>query len=91
MPTMLRGARINYARVCVEVDVSKPLLDEFKLDILSKESPSALDDLITIKVTYQWRPPVCSHCDTFGHTLEKCHKLEKVNNSTILGAAHRVP
>ena len=84
-------SRINNARVCVEVDASKSLLDDFRLDILIKESPSKLAGPVTIRVTCQWRPPMCTHCNIFGHTLEKCHRVQKVSNPTTLGITPAAP
>ena len=46
--------RINYARICVELDASKPLVKEFEVDIYDDNLEVA--GTTTIKVFYQWRP-----------------------------------
>ena len=43
--------RISYARVCMEIEASKPLVEEFTLDILSKEDPSQISNSISIRVS----------------------------------------
>lgn len=55
---------MSYARLCVEIDVQS-------------DFPSQIDVLvgnvrIKIPVEKGWRPPICSHCIVFGHTIEKC-------------------
>ncbi|XP_030449341.2 uncharacterized protein LOC115671829 [Syzygium oleosum] len=50
---------ISYARVCVEIKASQPLLDSVDV-ILNGETWS-------IKVEYEWRPISCMTCGTFGH------------------------
>ena len=63
--------RINFVTVCVEIDASKPLLDEFIFDIFYAQNLDINRDEITIKVSYQWKLAVCSHCHVFGHSIEK--------------------
>ena len=45
--------RISYARVCVVIDVTKPLLDEFLIDIPNSNNLDLIQDEIPIKVSYQ--------------------------------------
>ena len=45
--------RINYARVCVELDATKPLIDEFLIDVPDAHDPNIVCDEITIKVSYR--------------------------------------
>ena len=64
--------RINYARVCMELDANKPMIDEFIIDVPVANDPDLVCDEITIKVSYQWKPPICSHCHIFGHSTVSC-------------------
>ena len=69
--------KINYARVCAELDATKPLIDEFFIDVPDAHDPDIVCDEITIKVSYQWKPPVCTHCHIFGHSTDNCLHLQK--------------
>ena len=62
-------SRVSFARICVEVEASSPLVDEFEVEILQVDVNSSL---VTIRVSYQWRPPVCEACQVFGHTAPSC-------------------
>jgi len=42
--------RLEYARLCVELDASIPLVHQFVI-----ESP-LLDELIKVEVEYEWKP-----------------------------------
>lgn len=44
--------RLDYARVCVEVDASLAYVHEFEI-----ESPLTFEP-ITVKVDYEWKPPI---------------------------------
>ena len=47
--------RVVFARICVEVDATHLLVDEFEVEALQKDGSSSL---ITIRVSFQWRPPI---------------------------------
>ena len=66
----LSRRRLNYARVCVEVDAGDTLIEE--IDLASGDSEDPSTDPIKINVVYQWKPPRCSHCLVFGHTSTNC-------------------
>ena len=54
--------RLDYARVCVEVDASLPYVHDFEID-----SPLTAEP-ITVKVDYEWKPSRCAKCHIFGHS-----------------------
>ena len=54
--------RLDYARVCVEVDASLAYVHEFEI-----ESPLTSEP-ITVKVDYEWKPSRCEKCHIFGHS-----------------------
>ena len=56
-----RCTRLEYARVCVEIDASLPFVHNFEID-----SPLSADP-ISIAVEYKWRPPRCELRKVFGH------------------------
>ncbi|KAF9620023.1 hypothetical protein IFM89_010639 [Coptis chinensis] len=59
--------RIDYAHVCVEVDVSAKLLDSFPIEL-------APGDEHLILFEYPWIPVRCKSCQKFGHATENCSR-----------------
>ncbi|CAI0546074.1 unnamed protein product [Linum tenue] len=55
------GARGNYARVSVEVDLTKPLLGKYKVEG------------ITYLIQYEGLDEICGECGLYGNRTEKCH------------------
>ncbi|GKV27878.1 hypothetical protein SLEP1_g36998 [Rubroshorea leprosula] len=64
-PTTLLATRGQYARVCVEVDLSQPLPSSVDLDL--EDLPQSL-----ILVDYEGLHKICFHCGEFGHKMEFC-------------------
>lgn len=64
----LNKSRMNYARVCVEVDDNC----DFPSSI-----PVYMDGELAFEVSVEcpWKPPMCSFCQTFNHSALKCKKL----------------
>ncbi|CAN1132069.1 hypothetical protein LINPERHAP2_LOCUS6782 [Linum perenne] len=58
------GSRGRYARVCVEIDVTKPLLGKFMIE-----------DKV-YKVEYESLENVCFDCGFYGHKREHCYSNE---------------
>ena len=54
--------RLEYARVCVEIDATLSYVHEFEID-----SPLSADP-ITVTVDYEWKPSRCDKCKVFGHS-----------------------
>ncbi|CAN1128862.1 hypothetical protein LINPERHAP2_LOCUS4897 [Linum perenne] len=54
------GARCRYARICVEVDVTKPLLGKFMIEVR------------VFKIEYESLENVCFDCGCYGHKKESC-------------------
>ncbi|PWA54660.1 hypothetical protein CTI12_AA434910 [Artemisia annua] len=63
--------RASFARVLVEIDSSKALVDNVELWYES------LGKILKIWVEYTWVPPRCEECKVYGHYLSECAK--KVN------------
>ncbi|KAK2977066.1 hypothetical protein RJ640_017590 [Escallonia rubra] len=55
--------RLNYARVCVEMDVDSDFPQEIPNDWVHKH-----------KVEYGWKPAMCKYCKVFGHVEISCYK-----------------
>ena len=57
--------RMLYARVCVEVNLKKELVEKFSLDMGEGK-------VAVIPVEYAWKPRICSKCSGVGHLEAKC-------------------
>ncbi|CAI0380830.1 unnamed protein product [Linum tenue] len=55
------GARGNYARVCVEVDLSKPLLAKYKVEG------------IKYHIQYEGLDGICTECGRYGRSTDQCN------------------
>ena len=64
------AGRLGYARVLVKVSADRELKD--KVEICYKNGKNEVKCSKFVNVEYDWKPPVCSHCSVFGHTLSKC-------------------
>ncbi|CAL1412668.1 unnamed protein product [Linum trigynum] len=60
------GDRGCFARVCVEVELTKPLLSQYKIEG------------ITYYIEYEGLHRICSECGMYGHMKVTCPKLFKV-------------
>ncbi|CAN1156398.1 hypothetical protein LINPERHAP2_LOCUS20922 [Linum perenne] len=63
------GARARYARVCVEVDISKPLLGKYMIENR------------TFLVEYESLGNICVTCGFYGHKTEACTPSEHAKPS----------
>ncbi|PWA86295.1 hypothetical protein CTI12_AA141150 [Artemisia annua] len=63
--------RASFARVLVEIESSKALVDNVELWYES------LGKILKLWVEYTWVPPRCEECKVYGHYLSECAK--KVN------------
>ncbi|CAN1177210.1 hypothetical protein LINPERHAP2_LOCUS32967 [Linum perenne] len=73
--TTLEGSRGNFARICVEVDLSKPLLSKYRLRRRVR------------RIEYEGLHVICFNCGCYGHKDEACKKepeTDIVENQTTL-------
>ncbi|KAB5530159.1 hypothetical protein DKX38_020240 [Salix brachista] len=54
--------KLEYARVCVEIDASLPYVHSFEIESILSPEP------IQVTVEYEWKPVRCSKCSVFGHS-----------------------
>lgn len=70
-------AKIRYAHVLVEMDISEPF----------SEQATSMDEngnLIMQQLDFKWRPLKCTQCDMFGHTMDNCRKkIKRIWRRTI--------
>lgn len=52
--------RLDFAKVCVEIDASNPMPDKLRLEVGD-------DQVVEIKVEAPWLPEHCWECGVFGH------------------------
>ncbi|KAJ6672995.1 ZINC KNUCKLE CX2CX4HX4C-RELATED [Salix viminalis] len=57
-------SRLDFARICVEIDASQPFKHNF--DITTPLSTEPLH----IEVEYEWKPVRCAQCQLFGHSCK---------------------
>ncbi|KAJ6356597.1 hypothetical protein OIU78_004652 [Salix suchowensis] len=57
--------RLEYARVCVEVDATFPYVHQFKVESQLSNKP------LTVEVIYEWKPSRCPKCKVFGHSCKE--------------------
>ncbi|CAI0540485.1 unnamed protein product [Linum tenue] len=72
----LNQERAKFARIAVEVDLSKPLVPRIWLDDAWQ------------RVEYENLPQVCFHCGKIGHTAESCPHLRSVSVSGARATAN---
>ena len=65
----------GFARVLVEVDATKGLPSQ--IEIVYKNSESKVAGSKFVNVKYDWAPPLCTCCNVFGHSFEKCLKWDR--------------
>lgn len=53
--------RLDYARLCVELDASLPFVHKFEVESPITEEPQL------VRVEYEWKPPRCMKCHSIGH------------------------
>ncbi|PWA45466.1 hypothetical protein CTI12_AA517820 [Artemisia annua] len=80
--------RLGFARVLVEVNACKGL--EESIDILYKSRADGKQFVKQVKVEYDWKPPLCSHCKVFGHSFEKCLKRERTEEQERVATTHKM-
>ncbi|GJR59117.1 zinc knuckle CX2CX4HX4C containing protein [Tanacetum coccineum] len=74
---------VRYARVLIEVSAKKTLAND--VEIVYKNAEGMVQCKKTVKVEYDWKPPMCNECGVFGHTHNRCYKnVANINTNTEL-------
>ncbi|PWA81919.1 hypothetical protein CTI12_AA183160 [Artemisia annua] len=71
------NGRANFARVLVEVDATKGIVDSVEMCY------RGLGRFMFLNVEYAWKPPICSHCKVFGHDFKDCKNREATVEETL--------
>ncbi|GJX65470.1 RNA-directed DNA polymerase, eukaryota, reverse transcriptase zinc-binding domain protein [Tanacetum coccineum] len=69
---MYNQGRLGYTRVLIEVDVKKGLPKSIDIQYFDKDYKMIISK--TVKVLYDWKPPLCTKCSVFGHRDGNCIK-----------------
>ncbi|KAL2243965.1 UNVERIFIED_CONTAM: hypothetical protein Sindi_0514500 [Sesamum indicum] len=69
--------RLNFARVCVMLDISSKLLKHI---IMMSPDEDGGESHCKIDIEYEWLPLKCTSCMTLGHSAKEC-KVKKVVQS----------
>jgi len=79
--------RLEYARVCVEIDAALPFIREFDID-----NPFSVDP-ISVTMDYEWKPTRCDKCKVFSHSCTSTVTLKQQPTSSkgkeIVGAPNQ--
>lgn len=74
---------LGYARVLVEVSAEKCLKESIEIQYRDKDNN--VKGTKSVKVVYDWKPPVCAHCRVFGHDIKKQRMVLKIHTWDIRG------
>ncbi|XP_074271485.1 uncharacterized protein LOC141595419 [Silene latifolia] len=80
-PATTSKAKLSFARVLIELDVSKTLPDHVNINIPYLGSVSQ-------KVVYEWYPYFCHGCGKLGHTLQSC-KWQKAKDAAAVAKSSK--
>nr|GEZ56627.1 hypothetical protein [Tanacetum cinerariifolium] len=64
--------RISFARALIEIDAAVGLKKEVIMAILEEEGDGYIKEVV--RVEYEWKPPHCVDCKSFGHDTNLCLK-----------------
>lgn len=76
-PRTLDFTQQMYARVCIELDVSKPLLEKIFIGITKEHGWYQ-------EIEYEGNHAYCSYCGLLGHMAGLCRKKRQDNGKTIV-------
>nr|GFA49010.1 hypothetical protein [Tanacetum cinerariifolium] len=70
---VLRNGRPPYGRILIKINVYNEFSDHLVMPIPNLEGSGYTKE--TIRIEYEWKPPYCSSCLIFGHSLVDCPKV----------------
>ncbi|KAJ6345259.1 hypothetical protein OIU78_008016 [Salix suchowensis] len=66
----MQCSRLEFARVCIEIDAEEPIVHQFPVVSSLSEEP------VTVHVSYEWKPARCATCKVFGHSCKSTGKQQ---------------
>ncbi|KAK4384300.1 hypothetical protein Sango_3074400 [Sesamum angolense] len=73
-------ARLDFAHVCVMLDISSTLLKQLIIMMLKEDGNEVP---CKVEVEYEWVPPKCKHCMSLGHTTATCPESKKTDKPLV--------
>ena len=81
---------LDFDRVLIEMDVEKEF--KYEIQIQYKDKENKVKGTKKIQVAYDWKPPVSSHCNVFGHekkNYKNCDNEQEVHNELNIDLANK--
>lgn len=66
----------TYARICFELDVSKPMLDAIFVGMLKDQGWFQ-------EIEYEGNNAYCTYCGLLGHVIGLCHKKAQIQGKSV--------
>ncbi|GKA49973.1 RNA-directed DNA polymerase, eukaryota, reverse transcriptase zinc-binding domain protein [Tanacetum coccineum] len=73
-----KSGKLDFARVLVEVSAVDDLSHSLEIEYPQIGNRPARIGKLDVK--YQWQPPQCSHCKTFGHSTVSCKVMPRTED-----------
>ncbi|GJW31758.1 hypothetical protein Tco_0051790 [Tanacetum coccineum] len=67
--------RLGFARALIEVSAEKPIKQEVVMAVPEEDGEGYTKE--TVRLEYEWKPPICMDCHVFGHSNEQYPKRVK--------------
>ncbi|GJY95061.1 RNA-directed DNA polymerase, eukaryota, reverse transcriptase zinc-binding domain protein [Tanacetum coccineum] len=77
------SGRLGFARVLVEVDVSKEFLEKNEINYVDGQEKVKMSKWV--RVDYSWKPDRCSHYKVFGHSVNYCKAKPVIETEKTTG------
>ncbi|KAK4383827.1 hypothetical protein Sango_3115800 [Sesamum angolense] len=74
--------RLDFARVCVMLDISSTLRKHLII-MMPKEDGNEVPCKVEVEVEYEWVPPKCKNCMSFGHATAACPESKKAEKPPV--------
>ncbi|KAL0286162.1 UNVERIFIED_CONTAM: hypothetical protein Sradi_7155600 [Sesamum radiatum] len=68
--------RLDFARVCIMLDISSKLPKHIMIMVPKEEGG---ETACKVDVEYEWLPPKCNACMSLGHPTKECHMTKPKN------------
>nr|GEY39276.1 hypothetical protein CTI12_AA318980 [Tanacetum cinerariifolium] len=85
-----KASKIDFARVLVEVSAEDDLPNVIEIEYPPLGNRPSRIGMLEVK--YKWRPPLCTHCKTFGHSTLSCkfrpRTDDEIATNTVKEAIH---
>ncbi|KAB5521997.1 hypothetical protein DKX38_026316 [Salix brachista] len=70
--------RLDFARVCVELDATQPFVHSFEINTPLSNTP------LHIEVEFEWKPLRCAKCQLFGHSCKQAEQEKTKEDAQLI-------